>query len=495
MPTKKRNTPATSFHFPSIAICTIGITLLLALRRHLPKEEYKKRNDSRTNNNNGRRPWLSHQTIDNTNVPLLVLFLGAFVGIVSLLYYCYRHDKFWMEADKEKTRKRSKKRTPSTDCEYKSITNQDVLNQLGKLLGTFMLLLTKETDNKTEEIVVLEQKILKLFQILIRKCGDKRSQKRDPSNWNQRVLRKSNIQDESLELISQQAAFAVLNYYPYCDEITSSCFSLLALIAKDESVRQRILQHSSSSSSTTTNTTYPSHYLTTDCKETIELVLPNNSTLLLNVSSYSIAIPIQAMRESLRRAKIETKQEESTERISAELQRKGCVFLGALADGNSDIVVSIIQAGGLDVVLEAVDWFRFLPEVANWSLWTIFIFTYHFPPTFPKMDLFFSRSSTTNSAPTTSTNNNGLSRICRVMKDIPKSMDVQRHGVAILFDVLREVVTSENSTAIHMQQQMRIVAIMNAGVYSAVQSAMINFPNCSEIQLMGTQILEHLPIQ
>jgi len=75
-------------------------------------------------------------------------------------------------------------------------------------------------------------------------------------------------------------------------------------------------------------------------------------------------------------------------------------------------------------------------------------------------------------------------------------MDVQRHGVAILFDVLREVIPSQNSTVIPMPQHMPIVynIIRNAGVYSAVQSAMTNFPNCSEIQLMGTQIIEHLPI-
>ncbi len=73
---------------------------------------------------------------------------------------------------------------------------------------------------------------------------------------------------------------------------------------------------------------------------------------------------------------------------------------------------------------------------------------------------------------------------------------MQRHAVAILFDVLREFVSSQNSATTLQQQQHQIqivIAIMNAGVYSAVQNAMNNFPCCEEIKLMSQQILLHLP--
>ena len=401
----KGNTLVSSVHFPSIAICTIGIAVLLALRRHLPKEEYtKKQYDSQT----------------TTNTPLvfvLVILLGVlFVGILcSRFYYYSRHAKPWMEKDK-RTKKYSKK--PTTSLEYKFINPQDVGDRLGKLLET-LLLLTRETDqtnykkNKKEEIGVLEQEILKLFQILIQHCGDHQCQTKKRQGSNQRRKYPTLLDESSLELTSQQAAFAVLQYYPYCDELLSSCFTLLALLAKKESVRQRILQShlSSYSSSRSFNTPIPTN--------SMEHVVPNNqsSQLLLNVTSFSIGIPLHAMKESLCRAKQIPSSQQQEQISSAEVQRKGSVFLGAIADGNSDIVVSILQANGLDILFEAMEWFRFHSHVANWSLWTLFIWTYHCPPTISKLQfvVFLSGNSTT-----TTHTKNGLERICRVMKDLPK---------------------------------------------------------------------------
>ncbi len=75
---------------------------------------------------------------------------------------------------------------------------------------------------------------------------------------------------------------------------------------------------------------------------------------------------------------------------------------------------------------------------------------------------------------------------------------MQRHAVAILFDVLRDFVSSHNTAITWQQQQHQMqiaIAIMNAGVYSAVQNAMNNFSYCEEIKQMSQQILLHLPKQ
>eukprot|EP00978_Attheya_sp_CCMP212_P047582 scaffold422199_cov67-Attheya_sp.AAC.1 len=63
----------------------------------------------------------------------------------------------------------------------------------------------------------------------------------------------------------------------------------------------------------------------------------------------------------------------------------------------------------------------------------------------------------------------GIQRICRAMKDLPTSLDVARHGIAILFDLMREV--PENPTAL---VQIRTIAL-NAGVHDVLSRAMEEF--------------------
>jgi hypothetical protein len=75
-----------------------------------------------------------------------------------------------------------------------------------------------------------------------------------------------------------------------------------------------------------------------------------------------------------------------------------------------------------------------------------------------------------------------------------RSLDVQRHAIAILFDVLHEFVSTHPTSSSLQQQQYMIISIMNSGIPSAVQNAMDNFSYCAEINLMSQKILMHLPL-
>lgn len=75
----------------------------------------------------------------------------------------------------------------------------------------------------------------------------------------------------------------------------------------------------------------------------------------------------------MKRAKACPNPTEEQERISAELQRKGCLYLGALADGDQDIARKIVDEDGMIGLIDMLDWYRFHSDVVNWTLWAIFI--------------------------------------------------------------------------------------------------------------------------
>jgi hypothetical protein len=78
-------------------------------------------------------------------------------------------------------------------------------------------------------------------------------------------------------------------------------------------------------------------------------------------------------------------------------------------------------------------------------------------------------------------------------KKMFRSLDVQRHAIAILFDVLHEFVSTHHTSSTSQEQQYMVISIMNSGISSAVQNAMENFSYCAEINLMSQKILMHLP--
>ena len=230
-----------------------------------------------------------------------------------------------------------------------------------------------------------------------------------------------------LETICQDAAYTVLKLYPSDDEAVAAALALHALVAKDEQVRER-------------------HFHEADV--------------------FGLNIPVQAMREGLKRAQETEAPSEEDEQLSAELQRKGCLLLGALADGDTELATKIVDEGGLEAILDCLSWFRFHEEVANWGLWAIFVLCYDHPGNKAQLLRL-----------------GGIQTICKTMKNIPDSLEVSRHGIAVLFDMMREAPETPADVS-----QIRKIAL-SAGLHNVLSTAMDNFDDSMEIMMMGQEML------
>lgn len=236
----------------------------------------------------------------------------------------------------------------------------------------------------------------------------------------------SQYHPHELESICQEAAYIALRSFPDDDEAVAAALSLNALVAKDEQVRERHLHEA---------------------------------------DVYGFNIPINAMRTALKRA--QSTQDEAAERLSAELQRKACLLLGALADNDSTVATMIVDEGGLEAILDALKWYRFHEEVSNWGLWAIFVLCYEH--TGNKKDLI---------------RLGGIEVVCLIMKNNPESLEVQRHGTAILFDLLREA----RDDALSNVAKVRNMAL-NAGLHEVLVNAMNEFDSSMDIVMMGQEML------
>ena len=234
-------------------------------------------------------------------------------------------------------------------------------------------------------------------------------------------------QPHELEKICQEAAYMVLRMYPSNDVTVSAAISLLAVVAGDPEVRRRNIEEA---------------------------------------DKFGLNEPIDALKDGLTRSKQAIDPAEDDERMSAELQRKGCLLLGALSDGDKDMSTQIVDEDGLICITDALDWFRYHEEVCNWGLWAIFALCYDHKGN--KAELI---------------KLDGIRKICRVMKDVPDSLEVARHGIAVLFDMLREMPESVMNVS-----EIRRIAV-GAGMHEVVKNAMDQFPQSKEIMMMGQSML------
>ena len=234
-------------------------------------------------------------------------------------------------------------------------------------------------------------------------------------------------QPHELEKICQEAAYMVLRMYPSNDVTVSAAVSLLAVVAGDPEVRRRNIEEA---------------------------------------DKFGLNEPINALKDGLTRSKQAIDPAEDDERMSAELQRKGCLLLGALSDGDKDMSTQIVDEDGLICITDALDWFRYHEEVCNWGLWAIFALCYDHKGN--KAELI---------------KLDGVRKICRVMKDVPDSLEVARHGIAVLFDMLREMPESVMNVS-----EIRRIAV-GAGMHEVVKNAMDQFPQSKEIMMMGQSML------
>ena len=126
---------------------------------------------------------------------------------------------------------------------------------------------------------------------------------------------------------------------------------------------------------------------------------------------FGLNVSIDAMRAALKRAQASQDRDEQMERLSAELQRKACLLLGALADGDSGIATKVVEEGGLEAILDALKWYRFHEEVASWGLWAIFVLCYDHAGNKKEMIRL-----------------GGIQVVCMIMKNNSNSLEVSRHG-------------------------------------------------------------------
>lgn len=241
---------------------------------------------------------------------------------------------------------------------------------------------------------------------------------------------KEDSTEQKLPLQCQQAAYISLNLFPEDDEVLAGAISLLALIAKTPQVRKR------------------NKY---------------------QADVYGLDRPLSALKKALQRAK--TEEDEAREEILADIQRKGALFMGALVDGDTefDLAVKIVEEDGLELVLDAANWFRFHEGVANWALWAVFIICYENVRN--KIQL---------------VRLGGIITICEQMKNHPGSLEVNRHGIALLFDLLRE--GNEVDGVKWDPWEVRKVSL-GAGLHKVVLHAMTEFSDSMDIVMMGQEML------
>lgn len=229
-----------------------------------------------------------------------------------------------------------------------------------------------------------------------------------------------------LECICQEAAYRILQFFPDDDEAVAAALSLNALVAKDEQVRERHMHEA---------------------------------------DVYGFNVLIDAMQAAFRRA--QSTEDEAKERLSAELQRKACLLLGALADNDEIVATKIVDECGLEAILDALKCYRFHEEVSNWGLWAIFVLCYEHSGNKKEMIRL-----------------GGIEVVCHSMKYNPESQEVQRHGTAILFDLLRE---AQGESLSHVAQVRHLA--LRAGLHDVLVNAMNEFETSMDIVMMGQEML------
>lgn len=242
-----------------------------------------------------------------------------------------------------------------------------------------------------------------------------------------RKVEKVCADEKALSSISLSSLDAVyLGYRNFDDDHTlGSALALHALLAKVEAVRQRHL---------------------------------------FQTEQYGLDIVVRRLRFSLMNAKGETSEE--AEVLAAEIERKACLLFGALSDGDKEMARLVTSEGCMEQMVNAMDWFRMHEGLVSWALWALFILCYEFAEnkrSFVQLG--------------------GVSVTSRAVRNCAECTEVGRHGVALLFDLLRE--TEESSLD---SWQIRDIAL-TAGLHESIIKVLEHNPGAMDIMTMGGEIL------
>jgi hypothetical protein len=380
--------------------------------------------DLSSNNNHGNEspPLLVHED-GSISFPFAILLVGILLAasgrwfwgmVVAIVGLTFATCQAAMEQIQEDDRQ---------DIRYNILNAADILQELMDWEAT-MRHPQSATDSLLQKCRV---HCLAGLEALAKKYAKQQleleSKQPKPKNESQRTT------SHELELICQQAAYIVYRLFP-CndDQLLAAALSLHALVAKDSQVRQ--------------------------CH-------------LFQADLFGLDIPVQCMRDALQRAKAE--RNEDREQQMAELQRKACLLLGALGDGDADLATKIVEEDGLQAVLETATWYRYHEDVANWALWAVFILSYENPPNKVR-----------------NVQLGGVSIIIQSIRNVPDCLEVARHGVAILFDLMRDVADAT-------EEQLDVWAIrkaaLAAGLHQVILQVMTRFSDTIDIIMMGQEIL------
>ena len=109
----------------------------------------------------------------------------------------------------------------------------------------------------------------------------------------------------------------------------------------------------------------------------ISLMINNDADLQKELwqDSNHLQSIITSIQSSLSRAKAVDEPSEKEERLSAELQRRGCLLLGGFAE-NAEAAARIVELRGLDAIIDTLQWYRFHTGVCKWGLWAVFHLCY-----------------------------------------------------------------------------------------------------------------------
>eukprot|EP00978_Attheya_sp_CCMP212_P015846 scaffold40973_cov50-Attheya_sp.AAC.15 len=206
---------------------------------------------------------------------------------------------------------------------------EEILNELKKMKheGTIDDSVSSETEKKEIEKLRLKKSV-NCLDALAMKCGREQNRrnklmakaKTEGDELNVNIAGKLSYEQHELEILCQDAVYIVLDLYPCNDDAVSAAISLLALIAKDKEVRRRHIEEA---------------------------------------DKFGLNVPVKAMRDALKRAKIQdvedSEEARKVEWRSAELQRKGCLMIGALADGDPEMATKLVDEDGLEAALDAME--------------------------------------------------------------------------------------------------------------------------------------------
>ena len=246
-----------------------------------------------------------------------------------------------------------------------------------------------------------------------------------------RKLKEGKLTDTSA-VIGLESVYLVFRRFGRDDQVLIAAISLLALIAKNDKVREKIL---------------------------------------FEADAFGLNLPIKALCDGLERAKLLEHNSEQ-EVLAAELQRKGFLVLGALCDGSTELAQLAVQEGASDAALGAVNWFRCHSEVVNWALWALFILCYEHAPN--KVAVI---------------QGEGIPIVIEAMRHCSDSLEVSRHGIALLFDIMRDETADCQPGGRSLDIWRLRATAQSAGLHQVLLEILDKHSEASDVAMMGMELL------